>query len=34
MSDWVILGCGYVGTRLARKLLADGERVRVCARNT
>jgi tryptophan 2,3-dioxygenase len=34
MSDWVILGCGYVGTRLTRALLAAGERVRVCARNT
>jgi tryptophan 2,3-dioxygenase len=32
--DWAILGCGYVGTRLARALLADGKRVRVCARNT
>jgi tryptophan 2,3-dioxygenase len=32
--DWAILGCGYVGTRLARALLADGHRVRVCARNT
>jgi nucleoside-diphosphate-sugar epimerase len=34
LSDWVILGCGYSGSRLARALLADGERVRVCARNT
>jgi nucleoside-diphosphate-sugar epimerase len=33
MSDWVILGCGYTGTRLARQLLADGHRVRACARN-
>jgi nucleoside-diphosphate-sugar epimerase len=33
MSDWVILGCGYTGTRLARALLADGHRVRACARN-
>jgi tryptophan 2,3-dioxygenase len=33
MMDWLILGCGYVGTRLARALLADGVRVRVCARN-
>ncbi len=24
---WVILGCGYAGERLARTLLADGERV-------
>jgi nucleoside-diphosphate-sugar epimerase len=35
MSDWAILGCGYVGTRLARALLAEGgHRVRVAARNT
>src|SRR5262245_8234390 len=34
MSDWAILGCGYVGTRLARTLLQTGTRVRVCARNT
>src|SRR5581483_7074367 len=34
MSDWVILGCGYVGTRLARALLADGERVRALTRKT
>jgi tryptophan 2,3-dioxygenase len=33
MGDWVILGCGYVGTRLAGALLDAGERVRVCARN-
>ena len=33
MANWVILGCGYVGTRLARALLADGHAVRVCARN-
>jgi tryptophan 2,3-dioxygenase len=33
MADWVILGCGYVGTRLAHALLDAGERVRVCARN-
>jgi len=33
MADWLILGCGYVGGRLARALLADGQRVRVCARN-
>ncbi len=31
--DWVILGCGYLGARLTRALLADGQRVRVCARN-
>ena len=28
----VIIGCGYVGTRLAQSLLADGIVVRVCAR--
>jgi len=28
----VILGCGYVGTRLAQSLLADGIQVRACAR--
>ncbi|HNI59183.1 MAG TPA: NAD-dependent epimerase/dehydratase family protein [Pseudomonadota bacterium] len=28
----VVLGCGYVGTRLAQSLLADGVTVRVCAR--
>jgi nucleoside-diphosphate-sugar epimerase len=34
MADWAILGCGYVGTRLARALCAEGgHRVRVCARN-
>jgi len=34
MADWAILGCGYVGTRLARALAAEGgHRVRVCARN-
>lgn len=31
-APYVILGCGYVGTRLAQSLLADGIRVRVCAR--
>ncbi len=30
----VILGCGYVGTRLAQSLLADGIQTRVCARRT
>jgi nucleoside-diphosphate-sugar epimerase len=34
MNEWVILGCGYVGTRLARALLADGVKVKVCARHT
>lgn len=33
MANWVILGCGYTGTRLARALLSDGHAVRVCARN-
>jgi nucleoside-diphosphate-sugar epimerase len=33
MATWVILGCGYVGTRLSRALLADGHAVRACARN-
>ncbi len=33
MADWAILGCGYVGTRLARALLAEGVRVRVAARS-
>lgn len=30
----VILGCGYVGTRLARAALAEGRAVRVCGRST
>jgi nucleoside-diphosphate-sugar epimerase len=29
---YVILGCGYVGTRLAQSLRTDGVQVRVCAR--
>jgi nucleoside-diphosphate-sugar epimerase len=33
MATWVILGCGYVGTRLARALIADGHEVRAAARN-
>ncbi len=33
MSYWVILGCGYIGKRLAKALLADGEEVMACARN-
>ena len=32
IPPYVILGCGYVGTRLAQSLLAEGARVRVCAR--
>ncbi|MCS6914617.1 MAG: NAD-dependent epimerase/dehydratase family protein [Myxococcales bacterium] len=31
-SPYVILGCGYVGTRLAQSLLRDGHFVRACAR--
>lgn len=31
-SPYVILGCGYVGTRLAQSLLADKVSVRVCGR--
>lgn len=34
MVPLVILGCGYVGTRLARAALEDGRTVRVCARST
>ena len=34
IPPYVILGCGYVGTRLAQSLLADGAQVRVCARRT
>jgi nucleoside-diphosphate-sugar epimerase len=30
----VILGCGYVGTRIARAALAAGRTVRVCGRST
>lgn len=32
VPPYVLLGCGYVGTRLSQSLLADGARVRVCAR--
>ncbi|MFO0576938.1 MAG: NAD-dependent epimerase/dehydratase family protein [Polyangia bacterium] len=32
IPPYVLLGCGYVGTRLAQSLLADGARVRGCAR--
>jgi nucleoside-diphosphate-sugar epimerase len=31
-TEWVILGCGYIGTRVARALLAEGCTVRACAR--
>jgi nucleoside-diphosphate-sugar epimerase len=34
MAPLIILGCGYVGTRLARAALAEGRTVRVCARST
>jgi len=34
MVPLVILGCGYVGARLARAALAEGRTVRVCARST
>jgi uncharacterized cupin superfamily protein/nucleoside-diphosphate-sugar epimerase len=30
----VILGCGFIGTRIARAALAQGRRVRVCSRST
>src|SRR5579859_2983034 len=33
MSEWAIFGCGYVGTRLARRLLAEGHSVRAFARH-
>ena len=32
MSRWAILGCGYVGRRLAQRLLASGHSVRVTSR--
>jgi nucleoside-diphosphate-sugar epimerase len=34
MAPLIILGCGYVGARLARAALAAGRIVRVCARST
>ena len=34
MGPLVILGCGYVGTRLAKTAIAAGRTVRVCARGT
>ena len=34
MVPLIILGCGYVGTRLARAALAEGRTVRACARST
>jgi nucleoside-diphosphate-sugar epimerase len=30
----IVLGCGYVGSRIARAALAEGRTVRVCARST
>jgi nucleoside-diphosphate-sugar epimerase len=34
VTPLVILGCGYIGARVARAALADGRPVRVCARST
>jgi nucleoside-diphosphate-sugar epimerase len=34
MAPLIILGCGYIGTRLARAALAAGRSVRVCGRST
>jgi nucleoside-diphosphate-sugar epimerase len=34
VTPLVVLGCGYVGSRIARAALADGRQVRVCARST
>lgn len=34
MTPLIILGCGYIGTRLARAALAAGRTVRVCGRST
>jgi nucleoside-diphosphate-sugar epimerase len=34
MKPLIIVGCGYVGDRLARVALAEGRPVRVCARST
>jgi len=34
MVPLIILGCGYVGSRLARAALAEGRTVRACARST
>ncbi len=34
MAPLIILGCGYVGTRIATAALAEGRTVRVCARST
>jgi len=34
MAPLIILGCGYIGTHLARAALAAGRAVRVCGRST
>jgi nucleoside-diphosphate-sugar epimerase len=34
VTPLVVLGCGYVGTRLAKTALAQGRPVRVCSRST
>ncbi len=34
MIPLIVLGCGYVGSRIARAALAEGRSVRVCARST
>ncbi len=34
MKPLIILGCGYVGSRVARAALAAGRRVRACGRST
>jgi len=34
VTPLIVLGCGYVGTRLARAAAAAGRTVRVCARST
>jgi nucleoside-diphosphate-sugar epimerase len=34
VSSLAILGCGYIGTRIARAALAEGRTVRVCSRST
>ena len=34
MAPLIVLGCGYVGTRLARAGIAAGRTVRVCGRST
>jgi nucleoside-diphosphate-sugar epimerase len=34
VTPLIVLGCGYVGSRIARAALAEGRTVRVCARGT